>query len=297
MSYEKVKGLLNGSNWDEHKKISYQKCRGEHTSSWKSWGKTLFRSGNKVDTSINIAGHAATATGVVTGALALESALVTGGTAAGVVLGAAAATASLYALPLVITAAAIAYWGYKKSEANKINVEIWEYWKQNLQGNTTEIVLASIDPKKLTTWLAWFGDAGIGNMNHMGAKNVEAKKAFDDKFKAIQTRRQALQAKVNASNKMAPSQARSDQAALMNAERERLCADYLELGKDLQYITYRVERFEMYHAMLDLTARGVANLADVPKVKAAAVLAVVEQDNSYAALRIEVLGVPDAKGK
>ena len=296
MSYEKVKGLLNGSNWEDHKKSSYQKCRGEHTSTWKSWGKTLFRSGNKVDTSINTVGHAATAAGVVTGALALESALVTGGTVAGAVLGAAAATASLYALPLVITAAAIAYWGYKKSEANKINVEIWEYWKLNLQGNTTEIVLASIEPKKLTSWLAWFGDQGISNMNHMGAKNVEAKKAFDEKFKAIQTRRQALQAKVNAINKIAAPQAR-DQAANANAERERLCADYLELGKDLQYITYRVERFEMYHAMLDLTARGVANLADVPKVKAAAVLAVVEQDNSYAALRIEVLGVPDAKGK
>jgi len=295
MSFDKVKALDLESNRKEHLQDSYAKCRGEHTSSWYSWAKTQFRSGNRADTTVNALGHASSATSVVTGAVLLPGA----SAVATAALGTAAAAASLYALPVAITAAAIAYWGYKKSERNKVNKEIWEFWTNKVRGQPA-IDVSTIEPATLTRWLAWYGDEGISNMNHMGAKNKEAKEAFDAKFKALQVTRRALDAKVreiNAKKTFATDKERAEKAAKVkaaNVERDNLGLKYMELGKDLQYIIYRVERYLMYHEMLDLTTRGLLKQADLPAKKSAAQTAFEQQVKSYWDLRDEVLTVPEA---
>jgi hypothetical protein len=295
MSISKVSGLTLEANWKKHLEDSYAKCRGEHTSSWYSWAKTQFRSGNRTDTAVNALGHASTTTGIVTGAVLLPGASVVA-TAA---LGTAAAAASLYALPLVITAAAIAYWGYKKSEHNKVNKEIWDYWVSNVRDKPA-VDVSTIAPATLTRWLGWYGDEGIANMNHMGAKNIEAKTTFDAKFKAIQTTRKVLDVKVkeiNAKKTFVNDKERNEKAAKVkaaNLDRDSLGLKYLELGKDLQYIIYRIERYLMYHQMLDLTIRGLLKQADLPAKKTAADTAFEQQVKSYQDLRDEVLTVPVA---
>lgn len=284
MSMTKLRSLATTeSTWDTHLKDSYTKCRGEHTSSWYSWAKTRVRSGNRGDTTVNTIGQVSSATGLVTGAMAIP-----GASTAAMMAGASVAAAStLYALPAVITVGAIAYWGYNKNEHHKVNKEIWDYW-QNTHRPRGEGKDAYIerDDKKLVRWLGWFGDEGIANMNNLGAKNTESKSAFDRKFRDIDKARQALHTKIAVLNAKRPTlpkdvQQKAADIKTLTQESDNLAIKYIDLGKDLQYITYRVERFLMYHEMLDLTVRSWKALADLPAKQAAADAALVEQLRSY----------------
>ncbi|MCV2355966.1 hypothetical protein LNV09_17630 [Paucibacter sp. B2R-40] len=295
MSFSKLQDLGVPTAWAAHLKDSYKKCRGDHTDSWYSWAKTQFRSGNRADTAVATTGHVATAGGVVTGALALPGA----STVAAAAFGTAAGAATLYALPLVITAAAIAYWGYKKSEKNKINKEIWDFWTSKVRGQPA-IVLSSIPKEKYLLWLGWFADEGIANMNHMGAKNEEAKQTFDKKYNAIKSDSVSLEAKISLFNRPGlrpPTEAkkRAEELKRLNDERDKLALKFIDLGKDLQYIIYRVERFLMYHAMLDLTVRGLESYTDVVAIERDAQTAFTQQTDSYKALRDLMALLPPAK--
>jgi hypothetical protein len=294
MNFKKLQDLVAPVAWTAHLKDSYIKCRGDHTDSWYSWVKTQFRSGNKADTTVATTGHVATAGGVVTGALALPGASAVAAAAFGTAVGAA----TLYALPLVITAGAIAYWGYKKSEKNKINKEIWDFWTSKVRGQPA-IVLSSIPKEKYLLWLGWYADEGVANMNHMGAKNEEAKKAFDKKYDAIKKESVALEARIRTFNRPgvrppAEAKKRAEELKRLNDERDKLAVKFIDLGKDLQYIMYRVERFLMYHAMLDLTVRGMESYTDLVAIERNAVTAFDQQTESYRALRDLMVLLPAA---
>ena len=293
MSVQKLRALkVSDASWKKHLSDSYINCRGEHTSSWVSWAKTRMRSGNRADTAVNSAGQVSGAAGMVTGAMALPGAA-TAGAMAGMTV---AAASTLYALPAVIAVGAIAYWGYNKNEHNKVNKEIWDYWKGNPDKFANDGAF-ELDTKKLMRWLGWFGDEGIANMNHLGAKNTEAKTAFDKKFTAVRNERNALAAKVAAFNKKPPvppaeqAKHKAEFDALQTAVDKNAQA-FIDLGKDLQYITYRVERFVMYHEMLDLTVRSVKKTSDLTALQTAAATAMEQQRGSYEALYADLLSVP-----
>lgn len=293
MSMLKLKALNTpASNWDEHLKLSYTNCRGEHTSSWYSWAKTRMRSGNRGDTAVNSAGQVAGGAGLVTGAMALPGAA-TAATMAGVSV---AAAVSLYALPAVITIGAVAYWGYNKNEHHKVNKEIWEYWQTHRQRADKDTCFER-DDKKLVRWLGWYGDEGISNMNHMGPKNKEAKEAYDTKFKAIDSARIALASRINAVNSKRPTlpkdiEKKAGDVKALKQESDALAVKYIDLGKDLQYITYRVERLVMYHEMLDLTVRSWKEVSDLPRVQAAATTAFADQLLTYQNLHAAMAALP-----
>lgn len=293
MSMSKLKELKNPeSNWDAHLKTSYINCRGEHTSSWYSWAKTRLRSGNLSDTGVNTAGQVSGGAGLVTGAMALPGAA-TAATMAGMSV---AAAASLYALPAVITIGAVAYWGYNKNEHHKVNKEIWEYWQDHRKRGDKDTCIER-DEKKLVRWLGWFGDEGISNMNHMGPKNKEAKDAYDKKVKAIDTARIALHRRILEVNVKRPTlpkdvEKKAADVKALKQESDALAVKYLDLGKDLQYITYRIERFVMYHEMLDLTVRSWKEVSNLPAVQAAATTAFVDQLRTYQELHTSMAALP-----
>lgn len=293
----KLKSLnSSATTWDAHLKDSYSKCRGEHTSSWYSWAKSRFRSGNGADTAVNTVGQVSSATGLVTGAMAIP-----GASTAVMMAGASVAAAStLYALPAVITVGAIAYWGYNKNEHHKVNKEIWDYWQttHRPRGAGKDAYIER-DDKKLVRWLGWFGDEGISNMNHLGDKSIESKKAFDRKFVELDKARQVLHAKIAAVNAKRPTlpkeiQQKAADVKALTQESDNLAVKFIDLGKDLQYITYRVERFLMYHEMLDLTVRSWKAFSDLPGKQAAAETALVQQLASYEDLinRMKALPTP-----
>ncbi|MCV2369052.1 hypothetical protein [Roseateles oligotrophus] len=293
MSMLKLKSLnATPSNWDAHLKQSYLNCRGEHTSSWYSWAKTRLRSGNRGDTAVNSAGQVAGGAGLVTGAMALPGAA-TAATMAGMSV---AAAATLYALPAVITVGAVAYWGYNKNEHHKVNKEIWEYWQAHRQRGDKDTCF-ELDDKKLVRWLGWFGDEGISNMNHMGPKNKEAKESYDKKVNAIDNARIALHKKILLVNALRPTlpkeiEKKATEVKALKQESDNLAAKYIDLGKDLQYITYRVERFVMYHEMLDLTVRSWKKISDLPTLQAAAATAFVDQLKTYQELHASMAALP-----
>jgi hypothetical protein len=207
-----------------------------------------------------------------------------------------AAAATLYALPAVITVGAVAYWGYNKNEHHKVNKEIWEYWQTHRQRGDKDTCF-ELDEKKLVRWLGWFGDEGIANMNHMGAKNKEAKEAYDKKVTQIDGARKSLHLKIAAVNAKVPAnpkevEKKAADVKALKQESDALALKYIDLGKDLQYITYRIERFVMYHEMLDLTVRSWKKVSDLPTLQAAAATAFEDQLSTYRQLYNGMTALP-----
>jgi len=261
----------------------------EHSASWKSWGKTRLRKGHRLDTAVGASGQAAgllgtVSGGVAAGGIAVPSAFV------GVTAAAAAGAATLYALPVLVTAGAIAYWGYNKNEHHKVNAEIWKWWCDNCKDKVRDPnKTASLEEAKL--WLGWFGDEGISNMNQLSDKLKEAKDAFDNKFKSIQTSAADLGKKISAARQLKEPQ-RNQTLQQRRQDEETLAGKYLELGKDLEYIRYRLERMLMYNQMLEITIRLLIfhTKKDLESLETKTRDAFNTQTNSYSDLWTEITG-------
>jgi len=247
-------------NLEGHLETCYTKCRTIHTSSWKSWGKSLFRRGNRGDTGVEATGHAATVGGTVTGAVGLT----TGAAATAIGAGTAAAVV-IYALPLVITAVGIAYWGYNKNQKNSINQEIWNWWYDNKGDSLAELELAGKDitQDKLVVYLSWFGDVGISNMAHLKKKIEEAKKTFDKKTVNIDRKRESIDRKIRQTSQLTDPKEKAKKINILKREVDSCAEEAFKLGVDHQYLTYRLQRHKMYHQMLSIVTKNYAD-----KVKA-----------------------------
>ena len=243
-------------NIEGHLETCYKKCRTIHTSSWKSWGKSLFRSGNRGDTTVDTTGHVATAGGTVTGAIGLT----TGAAATAIGAGTAAAVV-IYALPLVITAVGIAYWGYNKNQKNTINQEIWDWWYNNKGETLADLELASqnITEDKLIVYLSWFGDVGISNMAHLKKKIEEAKNTFDKKTASIDRKRTAIDQKIRQVARLTDPKDKAKKQLALKKEVDSCAEDAFKLGVDHQYLTYRLQRHKMYHQMLSIVTKNYAD--------------------------------------
>jgi hypothetical protein len=295
MSKMATLALLRGNNqaWKDHLRACYEKTTAEHSGSPLSWAKTLFRTGERVDTAVGVAGQATAAVGAATAAAGLGGAAIPAAVV-GVTGASAAGAVTLFALPVIASLAAIGVWGYNKHESHQVNKEIWKWWHDHC-GDTWE--LDAKETVKLETakkWLGWFGDEGIGNMEHLDAKLKEAKSAFDNKFKAVQSSRNDLIGRIQLAMNIKDRQQKIAAIQRLYQEEEGLADKYTELGKDLQYITYRLQRIVMYHQMLDLTVRSLILHMKDPLAKLAKQTrdAVQKQTDSYYALLTNIVSLP-----
>jgi len=168
-----------------------------------------------------------------------------------------AGAVTLFALPALVSLAALSVWGIEKHEHHEVNKEIWNWWYARCAATwelDPEITLDFLTAKR---WLGWFGDEGISNMNHLHAKLKEAKKAFDDRCNAVVQSRNELARKIPEALRIRDPQQKIAAIQRLDHEADGLANKYMELGKDLTYIVYRLQRNLMYHQMLELTVRSL----------------------------------------
>jgi hypothetical protein len=171
--------------------------------------------------------------------------------AAGVALGAAI---TLYALPVTITALATGYWLKGKLDHHTENQNTWDYWCQNCRANL-QVPEENISKESAKRALDWFGAEGFYNMNYLGGKLEKAKKAFDAGVNAMTKSANDLHVRIRAARNLQGPQ-KSQTLQQLRQEAETLASKFLELGKDLEYVRYRLERTLMYYQMLELATRS-----------------------------------------
>jgi len=262
-----------------HLNDCYEKVAKEHSASAGSWFHTRFRKGSRGETALGAGGGAATALGTTSGAVALAGVAVPSAVV-GVSAAVAAGAATLFALPLAVTVTAAVVWGYSKLQHHEANKSIWKWWCDNCRDagvlDAGEIV---DDPKTVTEWLGWFGDEGIGNMQHLGAKLTEAKTTFDNNFRQIKQLREDLAKRIAAANAIRDPNQRRAATQRLRVEADGLALKSLHLGEDLQYLVYRLQRMLMYHQMLELTIRSLVH--NTPELGRATHDAIMHQADSY----------------
>ena len=67
----------------------------------------------------------------------------------------------------------------------------------------------------------------------------------------------------------------------------------IELGKDFSYLQYRLERFLMYHDMLELTVRSIVRHANLAQVQADIDNSMKQQLQTYEDLWLAVASMPE----
>jgi hypothetical protein len=291
---QKVRDLKDEETWNAHMKDSYQKVATEHSASWKSWGKTRFREGNRAETTVGAVEKGGAVMAGASGGAALFGAAVPA-TVVGVSAGVATAAITLWALPALAAGLATAYWGYNKNDHHKVNKEIWGWWTEHCQATGELDPKITVKVEMAKTWLCWFGDEGIFNMTQLEAKLKAAKEAFDQKFNTLKTSAAGLRQRIRAAQQLPDRQRQNLALAPLRQEEETLASKFLELGKDLAYIRYRLERNLMYHQMLELTIRSlVAHMKDkVPMLAKDTVRAFLDQSNSYGLLWSDIRNLPE----
>jgi hypothetical protein len=265
---QKVLNLKPEAAWQEHLRSSYLAVAEMHSASWVSWGKARFRKEDAKDTTVGTLGQLGATTSGVAGGLTLIGVPVPA-VAAGAAVGAAIAAVSLYALPVAVTALATAVWLKDKAHHHNVNQDIWDYWCQNCRA-TLQVPQENLAEESAKRALDWFGAEGFYNMNYLGDKLEKAKKAFDAGVNAMTKSANDLHVRIRAARNLQDPQKRTQTLQQLGQEAETLASKFLELGKDLEYVRYRLERLLMYYQMLELATRSLMSYMK-PKLDAAAV--------------------------
>ena len=288
----KVRGFNIPQNLETHLLDSLRKAATEHSTNWKSWGKTRLRKGNLGETTVGAVGQGGAALAGTSGGAALLGAAVPAA-AVGVGAGVAAAAITLYALPVIAAGAVTAYWAYNKHDHHKVNQEIWEWWNKYWAGTGENVPKEPVKLEQAKTWLAWFGDEGIFNMTQLEAKLKAAKEAFDHQFNSINTSAQGLRSRISAAQKLSVQQ-KNLALVPLRQEAETLASKFLELGKDLEYIEYRLQRNLMYRQMLEHTIRTlVSYMKETPMLAADMAKAYIGQLDCYLKLKDYIANMPE----
>jgi hypothetical protein len=229
----------------------YDKAESEHSHSVMSWARTRL-------TGLGAAGQATGAAGVVTGVVeaaghSVPSAFV----GAAVTATSVGVAATLFALPASVFVLAAASWGKGKYDHHKVNKEIWDWFKANSHQKGPErgslIAGKTIHYDTAMRWLQWFADEGIANMAHLSTKLEDAKSTLDDRYKTLAAKLSSEAAKAAEARRRGASPA-SVRATLES----NLAQAFVDLGTDFEYVRYRLHRLLMYHQVMDVIAKALA---------------------------------------
>lgn len=223
----------------------YQSVAEDHSGSSISWVKARWHGPEGIETAKTGLEKGGLGVGTIVGIAGLATA------------GATALSLGVVAVvvPLGLTLGVIGWWAADKKGHHLVNTKIWKFFCAHRDKDGFHLKPdAKLELPEAKEYLAWFGEEGIGNMDRLPEKLQQAAQKYNASCSQLSGKIQALWQRVHSGGQVRQSNPAAQQAQQLQlrTELDRLADEFMELAGPLMYVRYRLDRYFMYHEMLQL---------------------------------------------